>query len=154
MRLLAAAWAGAALLAAATVTAGTGLAQTRSVVAFEVKGDAILLSLTGNSGDAKRGQQIAFDPAKGNCPICHEIPPAGKLQGNVGPSLKGVGNRWSEGQLRLRVVDASRINPSTVMPPYHRIDGLTRVAKAFRDKPVLAAEEIEDVVAFLLTLKN
>ena len=82
------------------------------------------------------------------------IPPATKPQGNVGPSLKGVANRWSEGQLRLRVVDASRLNPQTVMPPYHRIDGLTQVATAFRDRPVLGAEEIEDVVAFLLTLKN
>jgi sulfur-oxidizing protein SoxX len=154
MRSIAAAGLGGALLATATLLARTGLAQTRPVVAYEVEGDAIPLSLTGRAGDARRGEAIALDQARGNCAICHEIPPAAKVHGNVGPSLKGVANRWSEGQLRLRVVDASRINPQTVMPPYHRIDGLTRVAKAYRDKPVLGAEEIEDLVAFLLTLKD
>ena len=154
MSSIAAAGMGGALLATAIVLAGTVLAQTRPVVAYEIEGDAIPLSLTGRPGDARRGEAIASDQARGNCAICHEIPPSEKVQGTVGPSLKGVGNRWSEGQLRLRVVDASRINPQTVMPPYHRIDGLTRVAKAYRDKPVLGAEDVEDVVAFLLTLKN
>jgi sulfur-oxidizing protein SoxX len=68
--------------------------------------------------------------------------------------LNGVGSRASEGQLRLRIVDASGINPETIMPPYYRITGLYRVAPAFRGKPLLDAEQIEDVVAYLATLRN
>jgi sulfur-oxidizing protein SoxX len=68
--------------------------------------------------------------------------------------LSGAGLRWSEGQLRLRLVDAARLDPQTVMPPYYRVDGLTRVGERWRGKPVLTAEQIEDVVAFLSTLKN
>ncbi|MGC2201346.1 MAG: sulfur oxidation c-type cytochrome SoxX, partial [Stellaceae bacterium] len=63
-------------------------------------------------------------------------------------------SRWSEGQLRLRLVDAARLNPDTIMPSYYRVDGLTRVASAWRGKPILTAEQIEDVVAFLLTLRD
>ena len=72
----------------------------------------------------------------------------------MAPDLKGTGTRWSEGQLRLRIVDAGRLNPLTIMPPYYRIDSLQRVAPSFRGKPVLTAEQIEDVVAFLLTLPD
>jgi sulfur-oxidizing protein SoxX len=76
------------------------------------------------------------------------------MQGTLAPDLKGAGKRWSEGQLRLRIVDAARLNPATVMPPYYRTDGLSRVAASFRGKPVLTAEQIEDVVAFLATLRD
>ena len=69
-------------------------------------------------------------------------------------SLKGAGARWSEGQLRLRMVDSARLNPNTLMPSYYRTTDLTRVAAAFRDKPVLSAAQIEDVIAFLMTLKD
>ena len=72
----------------------------------------------------------------------------------IGPDLKGAGARWSEGQLRLRIVDATRVNPELIMPPYYRIDGLARVAPAFRGKPILSAEQIEDVLAFLMTLRE
>ena len=72
----------------------------------------------------------------------------------MAPDLKGAGARWSEGQLRLRIVDAARVNPQTIMPPYYRTDGLERVAPAFRGKPILTAEQIEDVVAYLMTLKD
>ena len=68
--------------------------------------------------------------------------------------LAGAGKRWSEGQLRLRIVDSSRVNPATIMPSYHRTDGFTRVAPAWRGKPVLTADQIEDVVAFLTTLRD
>ena len=74
--------------------------------------------------------------------------------GDLSPSLKGTGSRWSEGELRLRLVDASRLNPDTIMPSFYRIDGLNRVAQNFRGKPVLTAEQIEDVVAYLTTLKD
>ena len=76
------------------------------------------------------------------------------MQGTLAPDLKGAGARWSEAQLRLRMVDAAVINPNTIMPPYYRLEGLERVAPAFRGKPILTAQEIEDVVAFLATLKE
>ena len=68
--------------------------------------------------------------------------------------LAGAGARWSVGQLRLRIVDASRLNPNTIMPPYYRTEELTNVAPAYADKPILSAEQIEDVVAFLGTLRD
>jgi sulfur-oxidizing protein SoxX len=72
----------------------------------------------------------------------------------LAPSLAGAGSRWSVGQLRLRIADASRLNPNTIMPPYYRVEHLTRVAPAFAGKPILSAEEIEDVVAFLASLRE
>ena len=70
------------------------------------------------------------------------------------PSLAGTGSRWSEGQLRLRLVDASHLNAATIMPSYFRVDGLTRVGASWRGKPILSAEQIEDIVAYLVTLRN
>jgi sulfur-oxidizing protein SoxX len=67
----------------------------------------------------------------------------------MAPDLTGAGARWTAGQLRLRVVDASKLNPATIMPPYYRVEDLTRVAAAFRGKPILTEEQVEDVVAFL-----
>jgi L-cysteine S-thiosulfotransferase len=117
--------------------------------------DAIPTPLTGVPGDPARGRTIVASRQVGLCLLCHSGPfPEERFQGNLAPSLEGAGSRWSEGQLRLRIADSSRINPTTIMPAYHRIEGLTRVAPAFRDKPVLNAQQIEDVVAFLLTLKN
>jgi sulfur-oxidizing protein SoxX len=87
--------------------------------------------------------------------LCHAGPfPEERFQGDLGPDLAGAGSRWSEGQLRLRLIDASRLNPETIMPPYYRVDGLTRVGAPWRGKPVLSAEQIEDVVAFLMTLRE
>jgi len=68
--------------------------------------------------------------------------------------LRGTGARWSEGQLRLRIVDARRVNPATIMPPFYIIEGLTRVAAPWRGKPILSAQQIEDVVAYLATLRE
>jgi sulfur-oxidizing protein SoxX len=91
----------------------------------------------------------------GLCLLCHSGPfPEERFQGNLAPDLTGAGKRWSEGQLRLRIVDSSRVNPATIMPAYHVTNGLVRVAPAWRGKPVLSAQQIEDVVAFLMTLKD
>jgi len=91
----------------------------------------------------------------GLCLLCHSGPfPEERLQGTLAPSLAGAGSRNSLWQLRLRIVDASRVNPSTIMPPYYRTAGLTRVAQAYINKPILTAEQIEDVVAFLAMLKE
>jgi sulfur-oxidizing protein SoxX len=86
--------------------------------------------------------------------LCHSGPfPEDKFQGTMAPDLADAGARWGEGQLRLRIVDASKFNPQTIMPPFYRVDRLARVPPAFRDKPVLTAVEVEDVVAYLMTLK-
>ena len=117
--------------------------------------DAIPESLTGAKGDPARGRAIVANRQAGLCLLCHSGPfPEERFQGELAPDLRGAGARWSEGQLRLRIVDSSRINPASIMPAYHRPDGLTRVAPAFRGKPILTAEQIEDVVAYLTTLKD
>lgn len=122
---------------------------------YAVVGDAIPASLTGAAGDPTRGEKIASNRQVGLCLLCHSGPfPQERFQGNMAPDLTGAGARWSEGQLRLRIVDASRLNPDTIMPPYYRTDHLTRVAPAFRGKTILTAEQIEDVVAYLMTLKE
>jgi len=117
--------------------------------------EAIPEPLTGVRGDPARGRAIVANRQVGLCLLCHSGPfPEERFQGELAPDLTGAGARWSEGQLRLRIVDSSRINPATIMPAYHRADGLTRVAPAFRGKPLLSAEQIEDVVAYLTTLKD
>ena len=117
--------------------------------------DAIPTSLTGAPGDPVRGRAIVTSRQVGLCLLCHSGRfPEERFQGNLAPSLAGAGSRWSEGQLRQRIVDSSQITPTTIMPAYHRTEGLTRVAPAFQGKPVLSAQQIEDVVAFLMTLKN
>ena len=122
---------------------------------FTVVADAIPEPLTGARGNADRGRAIVVDRQKGLCLLCHSGPfPEQRFQGTLAPNLQGAGSRWSEGQLRLRVVDSSRLNPATIMPSYYRVDRLTRVGRIWQGKPVLDAEQIEDVVAFLATLKE
>jgi L-cysteine S-thiosulfotransferase len=139
---------------AMTVFAGGGAAD-EALRSFAVVGDAIPDSLTGERGNPEWGRAIVVDRQVGLCLLCHTGPfPEQKFQGTLAPDLNGVGSRASEGQLRLRIVDASRINPETIMPPYYRITGLYRVTPAFRGKPLLDAEQIEDLVAYLATLRN
>ena len=150
-------WVGVLLACAASVAATTAQAQSvvNGLATFVIRGDAIVEPLTGASGEASRGRTIAFDPERGNCTICHPVPGGdARAQGDVGPTLAGVGARLSAGQLRLRVVDGTRINPDTVMPPYHRVEGLKRVGPRWLGKPVLTAQDVEDVVAFLATLRE
>ena len=105
-------------------------------------------------GDAARGRALVVARESANCVLCHAVPdPAVKFAGDVGPSLAGVGARLSEAQLRLRVADNLRVNPATVMPSYYKVEGLDRVASTYAGKPVLTAQEVEDVVAWLVTLK-
>jgi L-cysteine S-thiosulfotransferase len=126
-----------------------------SMVGVACADDAIPRSLTGARGDPARGRAIVVNRQVGLCLLCHSGPfPEERFQGNLAPDLAGAGKRASEGQLRLRIVDSSRINPTTIMPAYHRTEGLVRVAPALRSKPILSAEQIEDVVAFLMTLKD
>lgn len=130
-------------------------AHAQELRPYQIVGDAIPASLTGEKGDAARGRRIVASRQSGLCLLCHTGPfPEEKFQGDLAPDLKGAGNRASEGQLRLRMVDSRRLDPATIMPAYYRIDGLTRVAPAFRGKTVLTAEQIEDVVAYLVTLRD
>ena len=121
---------------------------------YAVVGDAIPKSFTGVRGDATRGRALVLERTS-TCILCHSGPfPEARFQGDLAPSLAGAGSRWSEGQLRLRLVDASRLNPATIMPAYYRIEGLERVGAAWRGKPILSAEQIEDLVTYLSTLRE
>jgi sulfur-oxidizing protein SoxX len=115
--------------------------------------DSIPASLTGAKGDPERGRAIVANRQVGLCLLCHTGPfPEERFQGNLAPDLRTAA-RLSEGEIRLRLVDSARVNPQTIMPAYYRTEGLTRVAPAYRGKPVLSAGQIEDIVAYLLTLK-
>ena len=143
-----------AWLAAAAIAALPCAASASELRAYAVAGDAIPQSLTGLPGDVTRGRALAVDRTS-TCILCHSGPfPEQKFQGDLAPGLGGAGSRWSEGQLRLRLVDGSRLNPATIMPSYYRIDGLQRVSAAWRGKPILSAEQIEDIVAYLATLQQ
>jgi L-cysteine S-thiosulfotransferase len=147
---IAAVWAVAVLASLAPARAQEG-----GLRPFEVVGDAIPQPLTGRKGDPARGRAIVMQRQTGLCLLCHSGPfPEERFQGTIAPDLAGAGGRWSEGQLRLRIVDSSRVNPATIMPSYYRTEGFMRVGRAWRDKPVLTAEQIEDVVAFLVTLRE
>jgi len=133
-----------ALLAAAVLGAGV-----------VVVGDGIPAPLTATPGDAARGRAIVGSRQQGLCLLCHSGPfPEERFQGSVATSLAGTGSRWTAAQLRLRIVDSRRLNPDTVMPSFHRTDGLQQVAAAWQGKPILDAQQVEDVVAFLATLRD
>lgn len=138
----------------AAISAALGGAQAQALRPYAVVGDAIPASLTGAAGDPTRGRALAVDRTS-TCILCHSGPfPEQRFQGDVAPSLTGTGSRWSEGQIRLRLVDASRLNAATIMPSYYRIDGLNRVGRTWQGKPILSAEQIEDIVAYLVTLRE
>ena len=133
---------------------GTVAREQEPLRPYVIVDDAIPASLTGTRGDPERGRAIVV-ARQNTCLLCHSGPfPEERFQGNLAPSLKGTGARWNEGQLRLRLVDASRLNAETIMPSYYRVEGLNRVAPAWRGKPILNAEQIEDVVAYLATLRD
>ena len=141
---------GLGLLAAAALSGVVGLGP--------VVGDGIPAALTATPGDAVRGRAIVGSRQQGLCLLCHSGPasadfPQTRLQGTLAPSLQGAGARWSEAQLRLRIVDSRRLNPDSLMPALHRSEGLARVGAAWQGKPVLDAQQVEDVVAYLRTLQ-
>lgn len=143
-----------ALFVGASLLASADAVRADELKAYTVVDDAISVSLTGQPGDPERGRAIVVN-RQNTCVLCHSGPFAEqKSQGDLAPNLAGAGSRWTEGQLRLRMVDASRLNPATIMPSYYRVDGLERVGPAWRGKPILSAEQIEDVVAYLATLRD
>lgn len=125
-----------------------------ALAALVVVGDGVPQPLTSAPGDAVRGRAIVASRQLGLCLLCHSGPiPEERFQGNLAPPLDGAGTRWSAAQLRLRVADARRLDPQSLMPAFYKVDGLDRVAPAFAGRPVLTAQQVEDVVAYLLTLK-
>ncbi len=117
-------------------------AATQELRPYAVVGDAIPQSLTGTPGDAARGRALVLERSS-TCILCHNGPfPETRFQGDLAPGLAGAGKRWSEGQ------------PATIMPSYYRLDGLARVGPAWRGKPILSAEQIEDMVAYLTSLRE
>lgn len=132
---------------------GAGLGHA-AVVDYRIVKNAIPAPLTDQPGDPERGRRIALAPSGGDCTICHAMPlPQRQFHGTVGPPLDDVGRRYSAGELRLRLVDPKAINPETIMPAYYRIEGLHRVIERSRGRSILSAQQVEDVVAYLLTLK-
>ena len=120
---------------------------------LQVVGDGIPRPL-GASGSAERGRALLVERGAANCLLCHAVSdPAMRVAGNVGPSLDGVGRRLSAAQLRLRIADIERLNAATVMPSYYRAEGLDRVAAEYRGRTILDARQVEDLVAYLETLK-
>ena len=134
---------------------GVGAVEsTQAIVGFRVVADGIPEPLGGVPGDVTRGRALIVAREAANCVLCHAIPDPGvRFSGDLGPSLAGVGGRFTASQLRLRVADNLRVQPGTIMPSYYKIDGLDRVAPAYRGKPILSAAEVEDVVAYLTTLR-
>ena len=137
------------------LVAGSG-AGAEELVAYRIVDDArIDQSLTGTPGDAARGRAVAFNTKQGNCLACHKMPiPEQQFHGALGPDISEVGGALSEGELRLRIVNAKVLNPDTIMPAFYRNDGFQRVMKKFQGKTILSAQQVEDVVAYLLTLKG
>jgi sulfur-oxidizing protein SoxX len=120
---------------------------------YGVTGDTIPMPLTQESGDPARGRSVVAG-RDANCLLCHEVPETGeRFMGNLAPPLTAVGARYGAGQLRLRIVDSSRLNHDTIMPAYFRATGLNQVAPAYRGLTILSAQQVEDVVAYLQTLR-
>ena len=147
----------AALALSATIGATADAPPTPSAnqaPTLHVVDDGIPEPLAATPGNAGRGRSLvlARDPA--NCLLCHAIPDAAvRFAGDLGPPLGGIGARLTIPQLRLRVADIIRLNSATIMPSYYRVDGLSLVASTYRGKPILTAAEIEDIVAYLATLR-
>ena len=123
--------------------------------AVTVASEGLPEALDGKVGDAARGRALVANRTQGLCLLCHSGPiPEERFQGNLAPDLAGAGRRWSTAQLRLRLVDPRRLNPDSIMPAYGRTTGLTQVGRNWEGKPILDAQQIEDVVAYLATLKD
>jgi L-cysteine S-thiosulfotransferase len=142
-------------LSLAAVARGSTAQGPTPFVDYRIVNGAIAEPLTDQRWDAERGRRIVLDRDGGDCTICHAMPlPQRQFHGTIGPPLDGVGSRYSAGELRLRLVDPKVFNPDTVMPAYYKVERLYRVQERYRGKPILTAQQVEDVVAYLLTLQS
>lgn len=154
IRLAAGIISGAALLLLADPAAAQDI-RDANLTPYTVKDYAIEKSLTGKPGDPAKGRQLAITSGQGNCVICHKlpIPEVAFRIGNVGPDLTEVGGRLTPAEIRMRIVNPKLLNQETIMPAYYRVTGLNRVDKKAQGKPMLTAEQVEDLVAYLSALK-
>ena len=144
----------AAGVALSVAISANALAAEKMMMKYMVKDGAIAKSLTGKAGDVANGRKLAINRKQGNCLACHVMPiPEQPFHGNAGPDLNGVASRLSVGEVRLRLVDPKIVNPDTFMPAFYRKDGFHRVLKKFQGKTMLSAQQIEDLVAYTMTLK-
>ena len=132
----------------------TGVQTAVQTAVQTIAPESLPAPLTQSPGDAVRGRAIVANRQLGLCLLCHTGPiPEERFQGTLAPDLAGAGARWNAGQLRLRMVDSRRINPATIMPAYYSAQGLQRVSAPLQGKTILNAQQIEDVVAYLQTLR-
>jgi L-cysteine S-thiosulfotransferase len=128
-----------------------------AALAFDVVDEvSVPQPLVATPADVARGRAVVADRKLGNCLACHQISALSDLpfQGDIAPTLDGVADRYEEGEVRLLVINPKVVFPDTLMPAFYRVDGLHRVAPAFQGKPILTAQQVEDVVAFLMTLHD
>ncbi len=115
--------------------------------------DATSEPLAAETGRATAGREIFVDRTSGHCVLCHRVSGLdAAFQGDLGPDLSTIGARLSAPQIRYRIVDATRLNPASIMPPYYRTESLVQVAEAYRGKTVLTGQQIEHLVAYLSSL--
>lgn len=137
-----------------TMTATVSPFAEAQLLVERVVDDGIPLALTAQPGDATRGRDIVTNRQIGMCQLCHQVPMStDRFQGDIATSLSGAGARWTVPQLRLRIVDSRRVNAESVMPAYYKVQSLTRVGATWRDTPILNGQQVEDVVAWLASLK-
>ena len=143
-----------ALVLGSLASGGLAAAGAVELAPHRIEGLEIREPLMGTPGDPERGEQVVR-AANATCLICHAIPiPEEPDPGNIGPPLAGVGSRYTAAELRLRLVDPKVINPYTPMPAYYKVEGLYRVSNEYRGEPIYSAQDIEDVIAYLLTLTD
>lgn len=148
-----------ALASVALLATGLSFASVSAeeLIKYEIVDEkSIPVSLTGVAGDSKAGRATMINRKQGNCLACHAVSDMSEQQfhGKIGPALDGVGDRYSEGELRMLVVNAKQINPATIMPGFYRTEGLHMVIKGFVDKTILSAQQVEDIIAYLKTQKE
>lgn len=133
----------------------TPAAPKQLIPANRISADRLAAALTDEPGDAARGQMIFSDRDKGHCVLCHQVSGLDTpFQGDVGPDLSRVGDRLDAAQLRLRIVDYQIVQPGALMPSYYRIHDLYQVQERYADSPILSAQQVEDLVAYLGDLKG
>ncbi len=144
----------AILLTALSIHAEADSGTSENYCSWKQTDYKITVPLCGLSGDSRRGSKLVTDSHGGNCIACHALPLPAEAHGDLGPPLAGVASRLSEGHIRLRVVNSHVISPMTIMPAYYKDpDQINRPGKEYRGKTFLTAQQVEDVIAWLMTLK-